>query len=489
MLTDILKPRIVELGSIRIGKKGAERVSSNNATFRLPMKLDHFLITKLTRDENDDMALDKPLMEALALEGYADADGMLRRIPIRVLSNDPEEVMQANYCWYHKAKLAGISDGHTVTLHLGADSDNWLKPLEPPMQFKHSPDILEWKDGRGDKLFKIHTIFNCVIASRSARFGGVYKFRTSSGITGSQLFGGLLHILELTNGILVNMPLQLVIRPLQVSPAVMKGKSTKVYVVHVELVGDDLKALQQQAIDQARWMVESAGTARKMLSAYRRVLRSPGDEIDPAELADIQQEFHPEGNTDREAEFPMPKAISAAPETPADTGIEHETNDEPPPPAPAPAQTPAPAPAPAPAPTTAPPAAPAAPTDKKRAAAQQRAEQMKAMISEAATIEEVQQIIAVGGNFHKWYKAMKKDGFADIIDQLDQWLKIRKRSFLVTEIENLFTDTGMTMEKATEIAHAIGIKDPNTADNTQLTAWIQAIHAHTADQDGSHKPD
>lgn len=490
MLTDILKPRVVELGSIRIGKKGEKKTSAKGNEFRLPVKLDHFLITKLTRDDNDDLKLDTALMESLVEAGHGDADGAIRSIPIRVLSNDPEEIMQASYCWYVKKKLGAKSDGKTITFYIGATQKDWLQPLPEPITKPFVPEMLDWKDGDGNKMLKIHAVFNCVIASKSARFGGVYKFRTTSGITASQLLGGLTHIMELTNGILVNMPLQLAIRPLQVSPESMGGKTTKVYIVHVELVGDDLRALQQQAIDQARWMLESTGTAKHILSAYRKVLRTPGDEIDPAEIADIQEEWHPEGSDGpKGTDFPMPKAKEEEPpqvETP-----QVEPSDEPKPPAedntteaekpkgkrgrkkkePEAAEvveTPAPE---KPEPETPKPVVEEKkPVEPEKPAAtltpQQLADKWKKAIDDIKTLPELQELKQTGNPFAEFWLSLSEKN-ATLATDLANYAKAKKLQLLRNAIEDEWQSGDWDDKKIKALAKSIGINDIHAMDTIQ----------------------
>lgn len=469
MLLDILKPRVTELGSIRIGKKGEARKSQSGGEYRLPQKLDHFIITKLARDDRtDDLIVDKALMDSLCEQGFADPDGHLRRIPIRVLSNDPEDIMQAAYCWYAGKKCAARSDGRTVTFFQGWTREDWLKPLPEPIVKQWDEDMIDWKDGRGEKLFKIHTVFNCMIASKDAKFGGVYKFRTTSQITGSQLLGGLTQVLQLTNGILVGMPLQLVIRPIQVNPETSKGKITsKVYIVHVELVGSDLKALQAQAMEQARWMLESSSVTKKTMAEYQRVLRAPGDEIDPAEIASIQEEFHPE-HTEEEQKFPMPEAVEPEGEPPPPV----ETPPEPTPvetkkrgrkKKPAPEATPTPEPEPP--PTDEKPDEPT-PSEPKNNPAMEEFYQKEltrflSAIDNCRTLEELSAANVKGTEMFTFYELMKSQGRTDITKQLIERGKNQKLGIYRRMIDDEYNDRKWNDKDIVALAAKLGITDVN----------------------------
>ena len=105
-------------------------------------------------------------------------------------------------------------------------------------QLFDEPQVLEWNDSfleaklNGKPIFKKHTTMEFVIRVPEARWGGIYRFRTTSEITADQLYGSLLHLKRLTNGVISGMPLMLVVRPVVVTP---DGKPTMVYVCHVEL--------------------------------------------------------------------------------------------------------------------------------------------------------------------------------------------------------------------------------------------------------------
>lgn len=287
-LTDIIKPQICELGKIKIGGKGKERKSQYGNPFRPPEKYDHFIITTLQRDQAGDLILDKQLMESLRTEGYADPDGLLRRIPITLMSNDLEDIIQTSYVWYEGKRVAGRSDGKTTWIWHDRKTNQWL---DEPRTTPWSDKIASLTGGKNNApLFKQHTVFNCTIRSQSSRWGGVYKFRTTSVISASQLLGSLMSIADLVGGQIAGMPMQLAVRPVIVSP---NGATNTVYVVHVELVGADILALRNQALQLA----QSELTTRKKIESirvqYRQLLAPPGHESDPDEIEEIEAEFSP----------------------------------------------------------------------------------------------------------------------------------------------------------------------------------------------------
>lgn len=290
MLSDILKPRVCELGKIKIGEKGKEHTTQKGGSYRAPVKLNHFKITTMQKDNSGDYIPDVALMDSLSQ--YADPDGKLRQLPVAVLSNDIEEIMQVSYLAYQGKRLAARSDGKTLVRFFDSQSNKWLNP---PEERAWVPDWAEREDDKGNKLFKLHTTLNVVIAAPQARWGGVYKFRSTSQITAEQLYSSLKHLQSLTGGFLRGLPLFMVLRPVQVSP---KGKTTTVHVVHMELRGPDLQAIQQQAVERARLELENRRHLEVARLEYKAMLAAPLGEDEEGEIG---AEFHPEQVADATA--------------------------------------------------------------------------------------------------------------------------------------------------------------------------------------------
>lgn len=286
-LNDVISPRVVELGKIKIGSLGEERTSRAGGKWRMPQKLDHFVVVGLNRDEKGDLKADTRLMEDLAADGFADPDGKLRRLPIAVLSNDLDDIMQSAFVCYQGKRLLARSDGVTLWKY-GDGKDKWFAV---PEEHQWTEQHLLAKDSKGNQFFKAHTTFNCTIVSRQAHFGGVYKLRTTSRITAGQLAGSLISLRGITGGILRGLPLQLVIRPMQVAP---KGQPSTIYVVHCELLADDFMAIQRLALERAQLEVSNRKALEAAKQEYRALLREPGERETSLEEAEVAQEFHPD---------------------------------------------------------------------------------------------------------------------------------------------------------------------------------------------------
>lgn len=275
MALSLLKPRICELGKIKIGGLGEARQSRSGGTYRAPVKLDHFILTTLSRGKDGDLEPDKDLMSGLA--PLADPDGYLRQLPISLLSNEIEDIIQASWVLYEGKKLvARCEDGVNVERLLDAKGEKLATPKIEP-----------WREGAPG--WKLHTTFSCVISAQKARWGGYYKLRTTSRITADQLYGSLVQLRALTGGILRGLPLQLVVRPIMVSP---DGKPTTVYVVHCEMRGADISDIQRLALERARFETENARAVQAAQAEYRALLTAPSD-MDDIEEAEVGQEFHP----------------------------------------------------------------------------------------------------------------------------------------------------------------------------------------------------
>lgn len=321
-LAKMLKPRVCELGKIKIGGLGDERTSRSGSTYRVPEKYDHFVVTTLHRDASGRLVEDAALMKSLA--GFADPDGALRSLPVALLSNDVEEILQAAYLWYDGKKLAAKSDGETLTKYADLNTGRWL---DRPEVLPWKPEYADLKDAKGNPRFKVHCTMNVVVASPEARWGGFYKFRTTSRITADQLYGSLIQLRQLTGGILRGLPLRMVVRPLQVSP---NGQPTTVYIVHVELSGSDVSAIQKRALEIAQFEVANAKQLHAAQEEYRQILRGPDEFTDEDEEADVAQEFAPHQQPGTlpppkgDEQRPDPTTPSATDPAPAPAGGQHQ---------------------------------------------------------------------------------------------------------------------------------------------------------------------
>lgn len=291
-MINLVEPSITQLGTIKIGGlKSETRTAGSGRSWSPPEKWDHFKVMLSYRNDKDRLVPDDELMDQLVKDGMSDPDGKLRQIPIQVLSNDIEDVLQMAYLFYSGNKLAARYDGETLTWYCDIKKAKWLEvPAIETMtveEFKEKRLIMLDKSNK--PLFKLHSVFNCVIQAQNARWGGVYRFRTGSEISARQLLGSLNTLRDLTGGILRGIPLRLALRPLKVNPSDGKGGkiTTTVYVVHVELRATDLIDVQAKAIELAKFELANQHTRVE----YRKLLAAPGEYESEREQADNAMEF------------------------------------------------------------------------------------------------------------------------------------------------------------------------------------------------------
>ena len=294
-LYDVITPAICESGRIKIGTLGELRKSKSGGEYRLPVKLDSFWIATMHRGADGILVPDTQLMDELKKD-HADSDGKLRQLPITVLSNDLEEILQSAYVSYIGKRCAARSDGKEITYF--CRQGKWL---EHPIVEPHTAAAIEVTDQQKRRLFKQHTVFNCIIRSSRSRFGGLYRMRTTSVISAKQLLGSLIQISNLTGGILRGLPLSLVVRPMQVTPDELNGRSTTVYVTQVELIGKDLMQVQKLALERAAFELENRQQIQQTSAKYRQLLALPGVNESPREQEDVAEEFHPDEDNERPA--------------------------------------------------------------------------------------------------------------------------------------------------------------------------------------------
>ncbi len=296
----LINPSLAEAGKIKIGRLGAERTSRKGNAYRMPEKLDHFVITTTRRDPSGDLEQDEGLMGALA-SGFADEDGKLRRLPIVVHSDDIDEVFPTTLALYTGRKLACRGDGEEATRYQIRNNKRTgkSKQMECPC---------DYFGAESDPKCKAHGVLNCsILAPGRGVAGSVYKWRTTSEISLNRMVASLQQIKALT-GSLTGLPLLLCIEPIVVDTGT-------VYCCHVELRESVLEA-QNRLIR----LYTARDRVSQMVSPVRLSIQAPAsDEESDEEQGDVSDEFFPDSSD----------AIDVPFEDATDTGDERPT---PPPP-------------------------------------------------------------------------------------------------------------------------------------------------------------
>ncbi len=126
-----ITPSLPEHGKIKAGTKGEEVVSKGGKRFRLPEKLNHYIITTTERDPKTDLLmLEKDLMDDLKKDkALVDSKGNLTSIPIRLLYND----INLNLFYRNACYVGGKCGTET------ADVDIALSTVVPPHDLLGNP--------------------------------------------------------------------------------------------------------------------------------------------------------------------------------------------------------------------------------------------------------------------------------------------------------------------------------------------------------------
>jgi len=272
-----LTPRLPEMGKIKAGTKGEDAVSKDNKKFRLPKKLDHYIITTTERDDKGNLILDNELMETLkkSKQAIVDKDGNLTGIPIRLLYNSIDLNFYTRYACYVGGKCVCSGDGEKAHTRDGRDIECPCKQLDSAYQGK-------------DKC-KANGRLICIIEG-APMVGACHVLRTTSINTVQSILGGLAFIKTAAGGMLAFLPLLLILKPKTITIPATSQLST-VYVSSI-IYNGPIVDLQRDALamakEKAKYLIEMdtvEATARELLD---QSVESEQEQLD------VQQEFYPD---------------------------------------------------------------------------------------------------------------------------------------------------------------------------------------------------
>lgn len=180
-------PRLAEIGKIKIGGKGEERKSKNGKKFRLPVKYDHFVITKNEKDQYGNFVINEKVMDSLGEKP--------KEIKIQLLYDSIELNFLSSFSFYHGRKCVCRGNGETA-IRIEKGEKKEIKCT--------SGECVYLIDGR----CKPSGILSAVL-SDSNQIGGVYKFRTHSWNSVYNIQSSLAYLKSETGGKLAGIPLKL----------------------------------------------------------------------------------------------------------------------------------------------------------------------------------------------------------------------------------------------------------------------------------------
>jgi hypothetical protein len=266
-------PGLTEVGKIKIGRKGEERTSQSGSKWRVPVKLDHFVVTTLERDKTDNFVVDQKIMKDLGAEP--------KKIPIRLLFDSIEANFQSRYSCYKGKTLWCSGDGRGAL----RTNEKGIKELVTCPCGREQPTY------KGPEKCKINGCLACMIDGADT-IGGVWKYRTTGYNSTVGIMSSLSLIRALSGGILAGLALDMTIQPkVGTDP---DGKSVTIQVVGVVFRGG-LTDLRKKVLEIAS---QNADFRARLANVEAEVVKQIGVDAELVDQAgDIVDEFHPEGDT------------------------------------------------------------------------------------------------------------------------------------------------------------------------------------------------
>jgi hypothetical protein len=255
-----LKVKLLEIGKIKAGKLGQERrTKDGKSTYRLPTKLDHFMITSAQRDESGNFAPNIELMKQIG-EVVKEPWDHLTTIPVYLIFNTIEENFFTTYTCYKGRTRICTGDGVTAT------------DLTTGEQIQCPCPRLD-QDYKGPQKCKIYGRLSVVLAEMDI-VGGCWILRTTSFNSVQDILGSLMLIQKIA-GRLSGIPLMLKLFPKTVQ--LPTGQAT-VYTTSLIYQGSPF-ALAEEA------------RQRPMIGHEETI--APDQAITQEEETEIAEEFYP----------------------------------------------------------------------------------------------------------------------------------------------------------------------------------------------------
>ena len=246
MIKKGILPQLAEVGKIKIGRRGKEVTSKNNKKFRLPEKVDHFIITTTERDAENNLIQDKAFTETLS-------NKTPRELPIRLPFDSIDKNFFTQYQFYTSSRKACSGDGEKAVRIMSKDGkvklpfDDGIKEVTVKagdhVDIKCDPETCPFFNPESGPSCKVSGILSAFLPG-SKDLGGVYKFRTHSYNSVSSILGALEYFKANTGGILQGLPLKLV----------MVKKTTEEHgnidYVTIVIDGEEIAGLRRKAIEE-----------------------------------------------------------------------------------------------------------------------------------------------------------------------------------------------------------------------------------------------
>lgn len=283
--TSVLEPRLPELGQIKIGGKGEKR-----GGYRLPVKYDHFVVTKRERDkDSENLVRDNAIHRLVGARP--------KELDVRLLFDRPEQNFQYFLGAYDGRRPRCRGNGEVAH-----DREHGEVPCTCPWLKQHD-GLYSGPDrpltGDGALSCKPHGRLS-VILEAAAAFGGFFLFRTTSWETISSIAAQLDTYLA-QFGFLAGLPLKLVMYPTTDTYEDERGKSRSSTSYKVALV-------VRGSFDTARQLASAAYERREQLalpsSRQAELHQQQMLQSEERDAEEISAEFHPESSGDGDGPGP-----------------------------------------------------------------------------------------------------------------------------------------------------------------------------------------
>lgn len=295
MIKKGLNKRLAEVGKIKIGGKGEEhKKTGGNGTYRRPVRYDHFVITTTERDpKTGNYIPDAQLMKAIAPE-----NGKPTEIPVVFLFDDIDMNFNTSFAFYQGAKCICRGDGEKASRLFDkkgkpsvfkiTDNESGTTEAGERHEIICDPDTcpMMQEDKNGATKCKPSGILS-VLIPMSMNIGGVYRFRTHSWNTISNILASLELIKTITNGVLVGLPMKMqYLKKTTVIPGT--NTPTTIGTVNVVFDGETQQEMRQLAFTELKNRSEY-GIDILQLETRARQAGFMEDTDDPA---DVEEEFY-----------------------------------------------------------------------------------------------------------------------------------------------------------------------------------------------------
>lgn len=261
---NLIRPRLAELGKIKIGGKGEEREKSGGGTFRLPEKYDHFVVTGRERGEDGNYVRDEAIHERIGSEEPTE-------LKVRLLFDRPSDNFFSRMVQYSGRQKVWECDGDTAR---NLKSDKTGACQHPECKCKPFGRLQ-------------------VVLEAAPRLGGFHVFRTTSWESVQAIQTSLEQFHEMFGGRLRGLPLILKLYPSTDRYEDGQGNVRESTSYKVTLLLDG-------GFEEARRALQEVHEHRLLEPEEQRRLaadvRERLSERDEAEETEIGEEYFPDPN-------------------------------------------------------------------------------------------------------------------------------------------------------------------------------------------------